>query len=76
MSPLEMAVHCRRQIDLVGLDAEVSFVVRTAWRDQKRLRLAGPGSPLGEPVGHANSGGTVVFFRATAVMQWLAGKLE
>lgn len=80
MSPTEMAAHCRHQIAQIGPDGEVMFVVPTPWKGQKRMRLAGPGSPTGEPVGHVK-GGTGVFFKAATVLDWLKamgdeGKME
>ena len=70
MTPATMAAHCHEQITLSGPDAYVLFVVPTVWKGQKRMQLAGPGSPMGEPVGHVG-GGTAAFFGAWDVLRWL-----
>jgi hypothetical protein len=71
MRPSEMVAHCQQQIALAGPLASAGFVMPRSWLGQRRMRLAGKGSPWGEPVGHVN-GGTYVMFSAAEVLAWLA----
>ena len=70
MTASEMIAHCQDQIDRIGPTAAAGFVLPRVWKAQRRMRLAGAGSPYGEPVGHVN-GGVYVMFEAREVLAWL-----
>ena len=70
MTAAEMIAHCQDQIELLGPTAAAGFVLPRAWKAQRRMRLAGKGSPYGEPAGHVK-GGVYVIFEAREVLAWL-----
>jgi hypothetical protein len=74
MTPLEMALACKRVIESPFGLRSVAFVLpRTPGRG-RRMRLAGPESPLGEVACVNADGHTVCHFDAIDVLAWLSAK--
>lgn len=48
----------------------IVLVIKRAWRRQRRMHLAGPGSPKGEPLAMLSDGETSVRFDAREVLVW------
>lgn len=73
MTPHDLALECKRVLESEHGLSRVSIVLpRQPGRFSRRMRLAGPGSPLGEVACVNTDGHTVCYFDALDVLAWLS----
>lgn len=73
MSIAEMKVHCHKQMELLGDDANVTFKLpgKPNKRGQKRLWFGGPVGTVVSDYSNTISRGVVVMFKAQEVLDAL-----
>jgi len=69
---LDMALECKRVLEHENGLSKVAFVLPRRPGRAARMRLAGPGSPLGEIACVNSHGHTVCHFDAIEVLAWLS----
>lgn len=74
MNPAEMALECKRVLESEHGLSRIALVLPRRPGRSERMRMSGPGSPLGEIACVNTAGHTVCYFDAIDVLAWLSAR--